>query len=154
MSSQFERRKAAARAARGIPARGSTTPSPDGAPPRNNRPRSRAWERLTQQILARDAWLCFACRAMGCPGTGADGLDHTPVPYSECEARNVNPMDPRNLRAIHTKQPCQFCGVKCNSTKAAGSMEAFRIKWEKKTGRKAAPLSEPVAPAEEGRDWP
>lgn len=153
MTSQFERRKAAARAARGVGSSRSTTEGRDiNGHGRRPQLKSDWWERAKYQVIQRDMGICHACRAMGCQATGADSADHDPVPRSECEARGISPYDMSNLKAIHFGE-CPFCHVACNRVKAAGSMAAFRIKWERKTGRVAKPPSQPVAPAEEGRDF-
>jgi hypothetical protein len=81
---------------------------------------------------------------MGCEATGADSADHHPVPRSECEAAGISLYALTNLRAIHGKQPCAHCGVNCNRLKGAGSMAAFRLKWERRTGNTAKPLPEPL----------
>jgi hypothetical protein len=89
---------------------------------------------------------------MGCPAWGADSADHDPVPRSECEARGISLYDMSNLKPIHHRK-CKFCGVACNRTKAAGSMAAFRIKWERITGRTADyHVVQAVAPEAEGRE--
>lgn len=101
-------------------------------------------------VLRRDMGICHACRAMGCQATGADSADHDPVPRSECEARGVDVYDMSNLKAIHHK-PCPWCGVRCNQVKFNGSMDAFRLKWEAKSGRKSSQAARADGP--EGRDF-
>lgn len=106
-------------------------------------------EKIVPMVLRRDQGVCHACRAMGCQATGADSADHDPVPRSECEARGISVFDSANLKAAHFK-PCPWCGVKCQIVKFNGSMDAFKIKWEKATGRKAE-AARPSAP--EGREF-
>jgi hypothetical protein len=138
-----------ARAARAAANREHTRPAedtPEVKTPRRTPLKTDQWERTKKFVIQRDAGLCHACRAMGCQGTGADSADHDPVPRSECAAAGVSLYDLGNLKAIHIK--CPWCGVKCNQVKAAGSMAAFRLKWEEATGRKAKPVKPPRA---EGR---
>lgn len=114
---------------------------------------SRIWrDKIIPMVIRKDAGICHACRAMGCQGTGADSADHHPVPASECEARGIDWFDNSNLRAIHFKA-CPFCGVKCNTVKGSGSMDAFRIKWETQTGRQASSQVSSASDTQEGREW-
>jgi hypothetical protein len=109
------------------------------------------WRNVRKRVIQRDQGICHLCRAMGCHATCADSADHDPIPYSECEARGINPLDMSNIKAAHFK-PCPWCGVKCQKLKFNGSIDAFRIKWEKATGRKAVnPLDREIEP--EGREW-
>jgi hypothetical protein len=111
----------------------------------------RVWrERIVPAVIRRDMGICHACRAMGCQGTGANSADHDPVPRSECEARGIDVYDMSNLKAIHHGD-CPFCGVNCNRVKFNGSMESFRLKWEARTGRKAAGQASSSEP--EGREF-
>jgi hypothetical protein len=114
---------------------------------------TRLWrERITPAVLRRDMGVCHACRSCGCPATGADSADHDPVPRSECEARGISVLDLSNLKACHFK-PCPHCGVRCQTTKFNGSLDAFRIKWEKITGRKAQRPGADEGFAPEGREF-
>jgi hypothetical protein len=147
----FKRLQAEARAARGI---GSSPPSESGqvSPDTRTPLKSDWWSRAVKAVVQRDMGRCHACAAVGCLNPWqAESADHDPVPRSECEARGISLYAMSNLKAIHHK-PCPGCGVRCNIVKGNGSMEAFRIKWEKKSGLKAKPIVQPVAPEDEGRD--
>jgi hypothetical protein len=105
-------------------------------------PDGKLWERIRRHLIQESAGLCFACGHFG-----ADGIDHDPVPLSECASHvpPINPMDQRNLKVIHSSyKPCVTCrdaaavlGNKagaCNSLKGNGSTARFRQICADRTG--------------------
>jgi hypothetical protein len=102
------------------------------------------WERIKSRVLQDANYKCHACGHFGNPHSGM-GIDHDPVPLSECEAAGINPYDPKNLKCIHHRLPCPTCadaaaalGNKwsgyCNALKGSGSTARFRIRAANATG--------------------
>jgi hypothetical protein len=104
-------------------------------------PDGKLWERIRRHLVQESAGRCFACGHWA-----ADGIDHDPVPLSECATQGIDPMDQRNLKVIHSSyRPCVTCrdaalangGQKagaCNSLKGNGSVQRFRQLNADRTG--------------------
>lgn len=123
------------------------------------------WARIRKRVLERDLWKCHACGHFA-----AYGVDHDPVPLAECATHDppVDPMNPANLKAIHSSsKPCRECAVaaatlgnrwsgSCNSAKGTLTTAAFRKKCSTATGlvicgvepAKGKPRSAPAEPEE------
>lgn len=135
-------------------------------------PKGPVWDRIKSQIIQANHGLCHCCRH-----PGADGLDHDPVPLSECATHvpPIDPMDQRNLKPIHHRNPCPVCSaaatalageprkIFCNALKGNGSTARVRQLIANRCGmpvggvepgkKKATTRGKSADPAQGERDW-